>query len=78
MAVGDLLGENWIVSDLVPVDLCLRLDMCSVYTAFESGNPLTSLRFFCFSMAKRNLVMTLSLLEDMAAVLERAGLDTGP
>lgn len=78
MAVGDLLGKNRIVSDLVPIDLCLRSDICSVYAAFPAGRRLTSLRFFCFNMAKRNLVMALSLLEDMTAVLERAGLDMGP
>lgn len=77
MAIGNLLGKNRIVSDLVPIDLYPQLDMWSGGAAFETGNQLTSLRFFCRSIAKRNLVMALSLLEDMVAVLEMATLDAG-
>lgn len=38
------------------------------YSKTERVAPLTSLRFFCFRMAKRKRAMALSLLGDMAAV----------
>lgn len=74
MAIGDLLGEDGIMSDLVPIDLLLVRYVWSRRGWRE--RPLTSLRFFCRSIAKRNLVMALSLLEDIVATLEIAGLDT--
>lgn len=59
MAVGDLLGEDGVVGDLVPVDLD---GGWSVGGFWGGGHPeLTSFRHFCWRMAKRNLVMALSL-----------------
>lgn len=59
VAVGDLLGEDGVVGDLVPVDLD---GVWSVGGFWSGGHPeLTSFRHFCWRMAKRNLVMALSL-----------------
>lgn len=64
VAVGDLLGEDGVVGDLVPVDLD---GVWSVGGFGGGGHPeLTSFRHFCWRMAKRNLVMALSLAAMLA------------
>lgn len=64
MAVCDLLGQYRVMGNSVPVNLTGQRR-----TPWRSSpsvrGALTSLRFFCWSMAKRNRAMTLSLLEDM-------------
>ena len=89
MAVGDLLGEDGIVGDLVPVDLgeantgCQRVSTRSVGVKKgalprATAARLTSFRHFCCRMANRNLVMALSFaFEAMLGVgrpLWRSGL----
>lgn len=67
VAVGDLLGEDGVVGDLVPVNLD---GVWSVGGFWSGGHPeLTSFRHFCWRMAKRNLVMALSLAAMIATGL---------
>jgi hypothetical protein len=65
MSVGNGLEKNGVLSDLIPVNL-ERLVSARFNTGVSlHGLILTSLRFFCFKMAKRKRAMALSLLGDI-------------
>lgn len=69
MAVCDLLCEDGIVCNLVPIDLVLGQHREFLRYFFQAERILTSLRFFCCRMANRKRHMALSLFEDMVMVL---------
>lgn len=77
VAVGNLLRQNGVARNFVPVDLfVVSLVNSRGQIMFRKRNlknkikiRLTSFRFFCSRIAYRNLAMTLSLLEDMMILM---------
>ena len=61
MSVGDGLKEHGVVCDLIPVDLIKGQRECQVRGKYQH----TSLRLFCFRIAKRKRAIAFSLLGDM-------------
>jgi hypothetical protein len=66
MAVCDLLGQNWVMGHLVPVDLIGESVNKFGISAASKSLIRTSFRHFCCNIAKRNLVMALSLADILA------------